>query len=87
MLQLIQPVTELLNHNYAAVGILEHWDASIRLFQRALQLPDYNWAQVFFFTHCRRHPFVVLMFSRKRYEERASVCLQSAVWRARLKGR
>lgn len=49
MLQLVQPVTELLNDKYAAVGILEHWDTSIRLFQHVLELPDYDWAKVIFF--------------------------------------
>lgn len=46
MLELIQPVTELLNDKYAAVGILERWDASIRLFQTVLKLPGYDWAKV-----------------------------------------
>eukprot|EP00903_Cladosiphon_okamuranus_P012496 g11701.t1 len=43
MLELIQPVTELLANKYAAVGILEHWDNSIRLFQHVLNLPDFDW--------------------------------------------
>eukprot|EP00752_Nemacystus_decipiens_P004974 g4523.t1 len=44
MVELIQPVTELLNDKYAAVGILEHWDASIKLFQHVLDLPGFDWA-------------------------------------------
>eukprot|EP00752_Nemacystus_decipiens_P004970 g4522.t1 len=45
MVELIQPVTELLNDKYAAVGILEHWGSSMLLFQRTLRLPAYNWTQ------------------------------------------
>lgn len=63
MLELIQPVTERLNRKYAAIGILEQWGASIRLFRAALSLPDYDWTQVlvlfYYFSH--RHPFVVLI--------------------------
>ena len=47
MMELIlQPVTELLTDKYAAVGIMEEWDASIRLFQAALDLPDFDWTKV-----------------------------------------
>ena len=48
MLELLQPVAELLNDKYAAVGILERWDDSIRLFQHVLGLPDFDWAYVSF---------------------------------------
>ena len=46
MMELIQPVTELLNDQYAAVGIMEEWKASISLFQAALDLPNFDWAKV-----------------------------------------
>jgi len=45
-MELLQPVTELLNGQYAAVGIMEEWKASIRLFQAALDLPNFDWAKV-----------------------------------------
>ncbi len=46
MMELLQPVTELLNNQYAAVGIMEEWKASIRLFQAALDLPKFDWEKV-----------------------------------------
>ncbi|CAM9954333.1 unnamed protein product [Pylaiella littoralis] len=43
MLGLIQPVSELLNEHYAAVGILEKWDSSLKLFGAALKIPNFDW--------------------------------------------
>lgn len=46
MLGLIQPVSELLNEHYAAVGILEKWDSSLKLFDAALKIPNFDWFKV-----------------------------------------
>lgn len=46
MASLIQPVAELLNEHYAAVGILEDWDSTLMLFNVTLELPNYNWQEV-----------------------------------------
>ncbi|CAB1102164.1 unnamed protein product [Ectocarpus sp. CCAP 1310/34] len=40
---ILQPVEELLRSNYAAVGILEHWQRSMMLFDHALEIPGFNW--------------------------------------------
>lgn len=41
--KLLGLVEEILDTKYAAVGILEDWDGSMRLFDHALRLPNYNW--------------------------------------------
>ncbi|CAM9162767.1 unnamed protein product [Ectocarpus sp. 13 AM-2016] len=41
--KLLQPVEELLRSNYAAVGITEHWQNSMTLFDHALEMPGLNW--------------------------------------------
>ncbi|CAM9117794.1 unnamed protein product [Ectocarpus sp. 13 AM-2016] len=41
--KLLLPVEELLRSNYAAVGILEHWQKSMTLFDHALEIPGFNW--------------------------------------------
>lgn len=46
MRSLIQPVSELLDENYAAVGILEKWDSTLELFNATLELPNYDWQEV-----------------------------------------
>ncbi|CAM9196599.1 unnamed protein product [Pylaiella littoralis] len=45
MLDLIQPVSKLLNERYAAVGILEKWDSTLKLFDAALKLPNFDWLE------------------------------------------
>ena len=40
-------VKEGLNDRYAAVGILEDWPTTLRLFNAALRLPHYNWVGAF----------------------------------------
>lgn len=41
---LLEPVQELLMTEYAAVGLLEHWEqGTLQLFNRALQLPNFDW--------------------------------------------
>lgn len=47
MYRLLRPVEELLTSNYTAVGILERWDTSMRLFNKALELPRWKWDRVF----------------------------------------
>lgn len=43
MHKLLQPVEELLNTKYAAVGIMEKWDTTMLLFNDSLQLPGFDW--------------------------------------------
>lgn len=43
MYKLLQPAEELLSKQYTAVGILEKWEATMLLFNDALQLPGYDW--------------------------------------------
>ena len=40
--QFLQPVMDILSNNYAAVGLLEQWNTSLKLFQSALEMPI-NW--------------------------------------------
>lgn len=47
MYYLLQPVEEMIRTNYTAVGVLEHWDTSMALFTKALQLPDWDWNAAF----------------------------------------
>lgn len=47
MRYLVKPAKDLLSNHYAAVGILEEWDTSLRLFNAALRLPGYDWPQAF----------------------------------------
>ena len=46
MLSMLQAVEELMKTEYVAVGILEHWDSSMLLFDRALEMPNYSWVNV-----------------------------------------
>ncbi|CAM9274164.1 unnamed protein product [Hapterophycus canaliculatus] len=43
MRSLLQPVEDLLSHNYSAVGVLEQWEESMTLFNRALKVPNFDW--------------------------------------------
>ncbi|CAN0014616.1 unnamed protein product, partial [Hapterophycus canaliculatus] len=43
MHRLLQPVEDLLSNSYSAVGILEQWEKSMKLFNRALKLPHFDW--------------------------------------------
>lgn len=43
MSYLLQPVEDLLSRNYSAVGILEKWGTSMNLFNKALEVPNFNW--------------------------------------------
>lgn len=43
MYKLLQPAEEIVSKKYAAVEILEKWDASLLLFNNALQLQDFDW--------------------------------------------
>lgn len=48
MYKLLQSAKELLSKNYAAVGILEKWDTSLRLFNDAPQMQDYDWPTAYY---------------------------------------
>lgn len=43
MHQFLRPAMDVLSDKYAAVGLVEHWDTSMQLFQFALELPNMNW--------------------------------------------
>lgn len=47
MHQFLHPVIDILSDKYAAVGIIEQWDASMQLFQSALELPGMDWVESF----------------------------------------
>lgn len=47
MHQFLQPVMNMLSEKYAAVGIMGRWDASMQLFQSALELPGMDWMAAF----------------------------------------
>lgn len=40
---LLEPVKKLLKSEYTAVGLLEDWGNSMRLYNHALNLPNFNW--------------------------------------------
>ena len=44
---MLQPACDLLRSNFSAVGILEHFDDSLKLFNSALAMPDFNWTLAF----------------------------------------
>lgn len=43
--EMLAPAKELLNTSFAAVGILENFNATMSLFDRALQMPGETWLQ------------------------------------------
>jgi len=47
MYRMLKPVQDMLTSNYTAVGILEHWDTSMLLFNQALELPRWRWDRAF----------------------------------------
>lgn len=44
MSHLLPPVEDLLRWNYSAVGILEQWETSMILFNKALEVPNFDWS-------------------------------------------
>ncbi|CAM9522431.1 unnamed protein product [Ectocarpus sp. 8 AP-2014] len=44
---LLQPAMDLIRHGYAAVGILEQWNTTLRLFDHALEIPGMYWGAQF----------------------------------------
>lgn len=47
MRNMLQPAQEILRDKYAAVGILEKYDSTLRLFNAALEMPDFDWVQAY----------------------------------------
>lgn len=47
MYDMLQPTRELLRRNFTAVGILENFDETLELFNRALGMPDLDWQKSF----------------------------------------
>lgn len=47
MYKFLQPTRQILSTNYAAVGILEDFDMSLRLFDRALEMPGLAWPRMY----------------------------------------
>eukprot|EP00752_Nemacystus_decipiens_P012637 g11192.t1 len=47
MHRFLQPVMDILSEKYAAVGLLERWNASMRLFQATLEMPGMDWLGAF----------------------------------------
>lgn len=47
MYDMLKPAQELLSNKYAAVGILEEWETTLRLFNAALEIPSYDWPKGF----------------------------------------
>ncbi|CAM9217509.1 unnamed protein product [Ectocarpus sp. 12 AP-2014] len=44
MSHLLPPVEDLLRWNYSAVGVLEQWETSMILFNKALEVPNFDWS-------------------------------------------
>ncbi|CAM9953035.1 unnamed protein product [Ectocarpus sp. 4 AP-2014] len=44
---MVKPVVDLLRDNYAVVGILEDWNATLSLFDSALDMPGMTWHEEF----------------------------------------
>eukprot|EP00752_Nemacystus_decipiens_P011479 g10191.t1 len=47
MHQFLRPVMDILSEKYTAVGIMEQWNTSMRLFQATLELPGMDWLAAF----------------------------------------
>lgn len=47
MHRFLRPVQEVLSSEYAAVGLVEQWDKSMDLFNKALKVPNFNWSSTF----------------------------------------
>ncbi|CAN0281833.1 unnamed protein product [Ectocarpus fasciculatus] len=44
MHRFLRPVQEVLSSKYAAVGLVEQWDKSMNLFNKALKVPNFDWS-------------------------------------------
>eukprot|EP00752_Nemacystus_decipiens_P016383 g14645.t1 len=47
MFDFLEPAQALLSNGYAAVGILEHWNTTLSLFDKALEMPEMDWQHDF----------------------------------------
>lgn len=47
MREMLEPVQALLGSKYAAVGILEDYNATLHLFTAALNMPDFDWVSAY----------------------------------------
>lgn len=47
MWKFLKPAVHRLEHNYAAIGILEDFDRTLLLFDRALEMPGLDWVDSF----------------------------------------
>ncbi|CAM9646321.1 unnamed protein product [Scytosiphon promiscuus] len=51
----LEPAKKLLKSSYSAVGLLEDWTDSMRLFNRALELPNFNWTSASSRVKAKKH--------------------------------
>ncbi|CAM9501502.1 unnamed protein product [Hapterophycus canaliculatus] len=47
VMQFLQPIEEILNRKYTAVGLLEQWETTLLLFNATLGIPDFDWPAAF----------------------------------------
>lgn len=47
MMDMLHPIRDLIRNNVTAVAILENFETSLRLFNRALGVPDLDWKAAF----------------------------------------
>lgn len=45
--QFLRPAQELISSGYAAVGLLEDFNSTLRLFTSALQIPNLDWVALY----------------------------------------
>ena len=66
----LEQVKKRLNEQYAAVGVIEDWPTTLRLFNAALQVPSYDWE--------RSYHVVGNHNTNHKFHDKADIALQAA---------